>query len=80
MSDFYVSRILAYQDSGLSYRAVAVQVSRDSMSVCAMWNRWIQERQTVFLLTGVCFMCACIKSSDYYTFKTNKYRTTKFYV
>ena len=46
MSDFDKCRIMAYWDSGLSYHSIAASIGRDSMTVCRMWNGWIQEGHT----------------------------------
>ena len=37
---------VAYRDYGLSYRSIASPVERDLMTVCRIWNRWIQEGRT----------------------------------
>lgn len=46
VSDFDRGRIVAYRDCGLSYRSIAARVGRDPMTVCRIWNRWVQEGHT----------------------------------
>ncbi|GFX49850.1 transposable element Tc1 transposase [Trichonephila clavipes] len=41
--DFDKSRIVAYLDYGLSYRSIATQVGRNTMTVSRIRNRWFQN-------------------------------------
>ena len=46
VSDFERSRTVAYLDCGLLYRSIATRIGRDPMTICRLWNRWVQERHT----------------------------------
>ncbi|GFS66103.1 hypothetical protein TNCV_2510881 [Trichonephila clavipes] len=43
VSDFDKVRIVAYGDCGLPYRSFAARVGRDSINVCIILNRWVQD-------------------------------------
>ncbi|GFV78995.1 HTH_Tnp_Tc3_2 domain-containing protein [Trichonephila clavipes] len=47
ISDFDKGRIVAYPHCGLSYRNISARVGRDLTSVSKIWNRWIQNSNTV---------------------------------
>ncbi|GFX50942.1 hypothetical protein TNCV_2732931 [Trichonephila clavipes] len=42
VSDVDKGRIVAYQDSNLSYRSSTACFGRHSMTVRRVWNRWVQ--------------------------------------
>ncbi|GFV38208.1 HTH_Tnp_Tc3_2 domain-containing protein [Trichonephila clavipes] len=44
--DFDKGRMVAHRNCGLSYRSIAARVGRDPMTVCRIWNRWVQYGNT----------------------------------
>lgn len=45
-SDFDRGRIVTYQDCGLSYHCNDARVGWDSMTVCRLWNHWVEVGNT----------------------------------
>ena len=43
MSDYDRSRILACWDCDLSFRNIVPCIGRNPMTLCRIWNRWVQE-------------------------------------
>ncbi|GFV85681.1 HTH_Tnp_Tc3_2 domain-containing protein [Trichonephila clavipes] len=41
-SVFDKGRIVAYRDCGLSYRSIAARTGQDPMTICKIFNLWVQ--------------------------------------
>ena len=44
--DFDRGQIEAFRDCGLKYQNISARVGRDTMTVCRILNRWVQEYST----------------------------------